>query len=90
MFEYLMPLLVTPVYEHTLLDQTCKAVITRQISYGKKRGVPGHFRICLQCHRCPSQLPAAHSAYRLGLKGGLAEDLVIAPYASALALMVAP
>jgi cyclic beta-1,2-glucan synthetase len=40
MFEYLMPLLVMPTYDNTLLDQTCKAVVERQIEYGKQRGVP--------------------------------------------------
>ena len=40
MFEYLMPLLVMPTYENTLLDQTYKAVVRRQIDYGKQRGVP--------------------------------------------------
>ena len=40
MFEYLMPLLVMPTYENTLLDQTCKVAVERQIEYGKKRGVP--------------------------------------------------
>src|SRR5262249_1411038 len=40
MFEYLMPLLVMPSYEGTLLDQTCKNVVQRQIQYGKEHGVP--------------------------------------------------
>ena len=40
MFEYLMPLLVMPTYENTLLDQTYKAAVRRQIEYGKQRGVP--------------------------------------------------
>ena len=40
MFEYLMPLLVMPTYENTLLDQTYKAAVAGQIEYGKKRGVP--------------------------------------------------
>src|SRR5207249_8067318 len=40
MFEYLMPLLVMPSYDRTLLDQTQKAVVRRQIAYGKQRGVP--------------------------------------------------
>ena len=58
MFEYLMPLLVMPTYEDTLLDQTYKAAVARQIEYGKKRGgAVGHFGMRLQCHRCASQLP---------------------------------
>jgi hypothetical protein len=40
MFEYLMPLLVMPTYENTLLDQTYEAAVERQIAYGRQRGVP--------------------------------------------------
>ncbi len=40
MFEYLMPLLVMPNYENTLLDHTCQAAVRLQIGYGKQRGVP--------------------------------------------------
>ena len=40
MFEYLMPLLVMPTFEHTLLDQTYRAAVARQIEYGQQRGVP--------------------------------------------------
>ncbi len=40
MFEYLMPLVVMPSYENSLLYQTCKAAVIRQIEYGKQRGVP--------------------------------------------------
>jgi hypothetical protein len=40
MFEYLMPLLVMPTYDNTLLDQTYKAAVDRQIAYGKERNVP--------------------------------------------------
>ena len=40
MFEYLMPLIVMPSYENSLLYQTCKAAVIRQIEYGKLRGVP--------------------------------------------------
>ena len=40
MFEYLMPLLVMPTYDGTLLDETYRAVVDRQIAYGRERGVP--------------------------------------------------
>jgi cellobiose phosphorylase len=92
MFEYLMPLLVMPTYENTLLDQTCKAAVDRQIEYGKKRGVPwgisesGYNTIDVHLN----YQYRAFGVPGLGLKRGLAEDLVIAPYASAMALMVAP
>src|SRR6185503_2035428 len=40
MFEYLMPLLVMPTYENTLLDETYKGTVKRQIEYGHQQGVP--------------------------------------------------
>ncbi|RPI98697.1 MAG: cyclic beta 1-2 glucan synthetase, partial [Desulfobacteraceae bacterium] len=92
MFEYLMPLLVMPTYEHTLLDQTCKAAVARQIEYGKIRDVPWGISEC-GYNAIDVHLNYQYRAFGvpgLGLKRGLAEDLVIAPYASALALMVAP
>ena len=92
MFEYLMPLLVMPTYENTLLDQTCKAAVERQIEYGSKRGVP--WGISESCYNTTDvHLDYQYRAFGvpgLGLQRGLAEDLVVAPYASALALMVAP
>ena len=92
MFEYLMPLLVMPNYANTLLDQTCKAAVARQIEYGKQRGVPwgvsesGYNTVDVHLN----YQYRAFGVPGLGLKRGLADDLVIAPYASALALMVAP
>ncbi len=92
MFEYLMPLLVMPTYENTLLDRTYEAVVRRQIQYGRQRGVP--WGISESGYNAIDQ----HRTYQyrafgvpgLGLKRGLVEDLVVAPYASALALMIAP
>jgi cellobiose phosphorylase len=92
MFEYLMPLLVMPTYEHTLLDQTYKAAVARQIEYGEKRAVPWGISEC-GYNAIDAHLNYQYRAFGvpgLGLKRGLAEDLVIAPYASALALMVSP
>jgi len=92
MFEYLMPLLVMPTYENTLLDRTYKAAVRRQIEYGKSCGKPwgvsesGYNTIDVHLN----YQYRAFGVPGLGLKRGLAEDLVIAPYASALALMVAP
>ncbi|MCS5516984.1 hypothetical protein NWF32_24895 [Pseudomonas qingdaonensis] len=40
MFEYLMPMLVMPSYEGTLLDQTCQAAVTRQIEHASQLGTP--------------------------------------------------
>ncbi len=92
MFEYLMPLLVMPTYENTLLDETNQVIVARQIEYGHSRSVPWGISECgynafdasLAYQYGPFGVPG------LGLKRGLATDLVIAPYASFLALMVAP
>ncbi len=92
MFEYLMPLLVMPNYENTLLDHTCQAAVQQQINYGKLRGVPwgisesGYNRTDVQFN----YQYRAFGVPGLGLKRGLAEDLVIAPYATVMALMVSP
>ncbi|WP_280349101.1 glucoamylase family protein [Pseudomonas sp. BN414] len=92
MFEYLMPLLVMPRYEGTLLDQTCCAAVDRQIEYGQQLGLPwgvsesgyntvdAHFNYQYRAFGVPG----------LGLKRGLGDDMVVAPYASTLALLVAP
>ena len=92
MFEYLMPLIVMPSYAGTLLDTTCRAVVARQIEYGRERGVPWGVS------ESGYNKTDAHSSYQyksfgvpgLGFKRGLVDDIVVAPYASALALMVAP
>ncbi|SPF45218.1 Protein NdvB (fragment) [Syntrophobacter sp. SbD1] len=92
MFEYLMPLLVMPTYENTLLDQTCKAAVASQIEYGRQCGVPWGISEC-GYNAIDVHLNYQYRAFGvpgLGLKRGLSEDLVIAPYATALALMVAP
>ena len=92
MFEYLMPQLVMPSFDNTLLDQACKGAVSRQIEYGRQRAVP--WGISESCYNATDM----HQVYQyrafgvpgLGLKRGLGDDLVIAPYASALALMVMP
>ncbi|GHV52127.1 cyclic beta 1-2 glucan synthetase [Deltaproteobacteria bacterium] len=92
MFEYLMPLLVMPSYAHTLLDETCKTAVSRQIAYGKLRGVPWGISEC-GYNAFDASFNYQYRAFGvpdLGLKRGLAADLVMAPYASALALLVAP
>lgn len=92
MFEYLMPLLVMPAYADTLLDQTCRAAVQRQIEYGRSRSVPWGISES-GYNGVDGQLNYQYQAFGvpgLGLKRGLAQDLVIAPYASAMALMVAP
>ena len=92
MFEYLMPLLVMPAYDGTLLDQTCRAAVARQIAYGRLQSVPWGVSES-GYNTVDANLNYQYHAFGvpgLGFTRGLAEDLVVAPYATALALMVEP
>ncbi|HWQ67229.1 MAG TPA: glucoamylase family protein [Methanospirillum sp.] len=90
MFEYLMPLLIMPTYENTILDRSYHAVVARQIEYGRKRGVP--WGISESGYNITDT--SMNYQYRafgipgLGFKRGLAGDLVITPYAAAMGLMI--
>ena len=92
MFEYLMPQLIMPSYEQTLLGTSCQAAVARQIEYGDQLGVPWGISES-GYNLTDSQSNYQYRAFGvpgLGFKRGLAEDVVIAPYASAMALMIAP
>jgi cellobiose phosphorylase len=92
MFEYLMPLLVMPTYHGTLLDQTCRSAVARQIAYGNQRSLPWGVSES-GYNTVDANLNYQYHAFGvpgLGLTRGLAEDMVVAPYATALALMVEP
>lgn len=90
MFEYLMPLLVMPVRPFSLLGQTCHSAVQRQVAYADGRGVP--WGVSESAYNVRDR----HDTYQyrafgvpdLALKRGLASDLVVAPYASALALAI--
>jgi cyclic beta-1,2-glucan synthetase len=92
MFEYLMPALIMKAPAGSLLDHTNRLVVERQISYGEERGVPWGVS------ESAFNAQDLHFTYQysnfgvsgLGLKRGLSEDLVVAPYATALAAMVNP
>ncbi|MGB4581416.1 MAG: glucoamylase family protein [Coriobacteriia bacterium] len=92
MFEYLMPLLVMKSWPGTLLDRTYGSVVRRQIQYGRQRGVP--WGVSESAFNAKDvDLTYQYQAFGvpgLGLKRGLSADVVIAPYATVLALMVAP
>lgn len=92
MFEYLMPLLVMKRWRATLLDRTYESVVRRQIQYGRQRGVP--WGVSESAFNAKDvELTYQYQAFGvpgLGLKRGLSADVVIAPYATVLALMVAP
>ncbi|WP_329605503.1 GH36-type glycosyl hydrolase domain-containing protein [Undibacterium umbellatum] len=92
MFEYLMPLLVMPNFQNTLLEQTYRSVVQRQIEYGQQRGVAWGISES-GYNTFDAHLNYQYRAFGvpgLGFKRGLGDDLVIAPYASMMALMIAP
>ncbi|MCX6071148.1 MAG: cellobiose phosphorylase, partial [Chloroflexi bacterium] len=91
MFEYLMPLLLTRSYTGTLLDQSCRTAVMRQMEYAGGRDAPwgisesGYYAF-------DAALNYQYRAFGvpgLGLRRGLADDLVVAPYASLMALPLA-
>ncbi|HEX6305322.1 MAG TPA: glucoamylase family protein [Anaerolineales bacterium] len=92
MFEYLMPEMFMRGYEGTLLNQSCRAAVNHQISYGLEKDVPwgisesGYYSF-------DSNMNYQYRAFGvpgLGFKRGLGDELVISPYASLLALAIRP
>ncbi len=92
MFEYLMPSLVMRSPSQSLLDQTNRLVVQRQIRYGAEKGVPWGVSESGFNARDLSQnyQYSGFGVPGLGLKRGLSEDVVVAPYATALAAMIQP
>ena len=92
MFEYLMPLLVMRSHHGTLLDETYDAVLRRQIAYGDHSGVPwGVSESAYNVTDLDGNYQyRAFGVPGLGLKRGLGDDLVVAPYATMLAAPLAP
>jgi cyclic beta-1,2-glucan synthetase len=92
MFEYLMPRLMMKSLEGTLVAEACRSAVARQVEYGRQAGVPwgisesafGAKNLDGDYHYQAFGVPG------LGLKRGLERDLVIAPYATALATMIRP
>ncbi len=92
LFEYLMPLLVMKSYPGTLLDQSCRMAVRRHAEYGRQQGVPwgtSESAFNVVDHHGNYQYKA-FGVPGLGLKRGLGDELVVAPYATALAAMVDP
>jgi cyclic beta-1,2-glucan synthetase len=92
MFEYLMPSLVMRAPAGSLLEQTNRLVVRRQIAYGAELDVP--WGVSESAYNVRDlELTYQYSNFGipgLGLKRGLGENAVIAPYATALAAMVDP
>ena len=93
LFEYLMPLLVMPVFEHTILDLACKSAVQTQMAYGRKHQIPwGVSESGYSTMDSDSNYQyKAFGLAELSLKSNhLTDGRVVAPYASALALMISP
>ena len=92
MFEYLMPSLVMRAPSGSVLEQTNRLVVARQQSYGAALGVP--WGISESSYNARDlEMTYQYSNFGvpgLGLKRGLSENLVIAPYATGLAAMIDP
>ena len=92
MFEYLMPALIMRSYENTILDETYSFVVRKQKKYGRQRNIPwgisesGYSALDFKLN----YQYKAFGVPELGLKRGLANDMVTAPYASLLALTTDP
>lgn len=92
MFEYLMPSLVMRAPAGSLLEQTTRQAVRQQMKYGAIRGVP--WGISESAYNARDlELTYQYSSFgipSLGLKRGLGDSTVVAPYATALAAMVDP
>ena len=91
-FEYLMPNINIKRYEGSLLDESCKFLIMNQVEYSKKLGIPWGIS------ESAFNLKDLHSNYQykafgipwLGLKRGLADEMVVSSYGCILAIMDKP
>jgi len=92
MFEYLMPSLVMRSFPYTVLDETFEGAVRRHMAYASDRRVP--WGISESAYNLRDRYQTyqyrAFGVPDLALKRGLGRDLVVAPYASALAALIAP
>jgi cyclic beta-1,2-glucan synthetase len=92
MFEYLMPLLFTRSFRNSLLENASASAVERQMEYARDRGVPWGVSesaySALDAHKTYQY--KAFGVPSIGLKSGLEDELVVAPYATVLALLVKP
>ena len=92
MFEYLMPSLVMNTPASSLLEQTCRLIVKKQIQYANEKSIPWGMS------ESAYNVRDLHQTYQysnfgvpeLAFKRGIGKDLVIAPYATILAGMYDP
>lgn len=92
MFEYLMPPLVMQERQGGILNQTNMLIVKRQIDYGRRMGIPWGISEAAFNARDPEMTYQYQNfgVPSLGMKRGLAKDLVVAPYATLLASQFQP
>ena len=87
-----MPNINIPRYEGSLLDESCRFLIMNQIEYSKKIGIPwgiSEAAFNLKDLQGNYQYKAFGIPW-LGLKRGLADEMVVATYGSILAINEKP
>jgi cyclic beta-1,2-glucan synthetase len=93
MFEYLMPNLFVKSYANTLMEQSCRVAIEQHIQYAAEKNIPVWGTSEASYYNFDAAQVYQYQAFgvpSLGYKRGLSNDLVIAPYASILALPFMP
>jgi cyclic beta-1,2-glucan synthetase len=92
MFEYLMPRLFLRHPERTLMHESCHAMLEQQIAFARRHGVPWGISesAFAELGVQGDYQYRAFGVPGVGLKAELGERLVIAPYASLLALPLRP
>lgn len=92
MFEYLMPRLLLRALPGTIVAEAARTAVARQVEYGRETGVPwGISESAFSAQYVDGDYQyQSFGVPGLGLKRGLEQDLVIAPYATALASMIVP
>ncbi|HEY8144178.1 MAG TPA: glucoamylase family protein, partial [Kofleriaceae bacterium] len=92
MFEYLMPSLILEEPSGGLLDRTNRLAVGQQIRFARRRGVPWGISEAAYNAR-DRQLNYQYGPFgvpELGLRREDEKELVVAPYATALAAMLVP
>jgi cyclic beta-1,2-glucan synthetase len=92
MFEYVMPRLLLRSLPGTVLAESARTAVARQIEYGESLGLPWGVSESSFSEQAPDgdYHYQAFGVPGLGLKQGLDQDQVVAPYATAIAAMIAP
>ena len=91
-FEYLMPNINIPSYEGSLLDESCKFLIKSQMEYSKHLNIPwGISEAAFNVKDLKSNYQyKAFGIPWLGLKRGLADEMVVSSYGGILAINEVP